>query len=180
MVLRKGEVGHVTIFGGEDIIIDLGGTQVIVSPPSPPTVVIDPPSTPAAVLIPVAGAQGPAGVGTTLSVLAAANLSGHRVVRSQGDGTVVYASSGSSADAASDLYLTTGAIMSGASGDAVALGVVDEPSWTWTPGPVYLSTNGTLTQTPPSLGNGDMFIRQVGSALSPTSLFFNPGAPIVF
>lgn len=169
-----------TVFGGEDIVIDLNGTPIVLDPPSLPAVVIDPPSTPAALLVPVAGAQGPAGVGTTLNVIAGANLSGHRAVRSQGDGTVVYADSSSSADAASDLYLTTGAIMTGASDDVVALGVVNEPSWTWVPGPVYLSTNGTLTQTPPSLANGDMFIRQVGSALSPTSLFFNPGAPIVF
>jgi len=92
-------------------------------------------------------------------------LSGHRAVKINGSGEAVYVSH---ADADADLVtgLTTGAAVGGGQVEIVTDGELIEPSWTWTPGPVYLSTNGQLTQTPPASGA----LIEMGIALAATRL----------
>lgn len=104
------------------------------------------------------------------SGVAAVTLSGHRVVTPQADGQLNYASNDNAAHLAAPLWITVGAASPGASVDVLLFGLMIEPSWSWTPGPVYLGTNGVLTQTPPA-APGAVFIVQVGTATSPTSLF---------
>lgn len=53
-------------------------------------------------------------------------------------------------------------------------GIIDEASWAWTPGPVWLSPTGGLTQIPPA----DGFDLMVGSALSATRLLLDLQQPI--
>lgn len=104
------------------------------------------------------------------SGIAAAALSGHRAVTPQVDGRLVYASNDNAAHLAAPLWITVGAASSGSSVDVLLYGLMIEPSWSWTPGPVYLGANGQLTQTPPA-APGAVFLAQVGTATSPTSLF---------
>lgn len=104
------------------------------------------------------------------SGVAAVALSGHRVVTPQTNGQLNYASNDNLAHLAAPLWITSGAASSGASVEVLLFGLMIEPSWSWTPGPVYLGTNGQLTQTPPA-APGAVFIAQVGTATSPTSLF---------
>jgi len=114
------------------------------------------------------GPPGPAGgyaVGT-----ASATLSGHRVVTASPDGTWRYASNDNLADLMAPLWITTGAIGAGEQGEAVIVGPIIEPSWSWTPGPVYLGVDGLLTQIPP-LAPAAIFLAQVGFATSATVLF---------
>jgi hypothetical protein len=115
------------------------------------------------------------GVGGTARQLwatgtAASALSGHRAVTPAPDGSLGYASNDNAAHLHAPLWITSGAASSGAQVEALMLGTMIEPSWSWTPGPVYLGATGQLTQTPPA-GPGAQFLAQVGTATSPTSLF---------
>lgn len=135
-----------------------------------------PPTTGKAILSPLQvgpqgppGEQGPAGASADQSApifTAGAALSGHMAVRAIGDGSVLYASADQPAQAGTVLGITNGAAQAGAQIGVVTEGPIDEPSWTWSPGPVWLGLNGALTQSVPMSG---MVVR-VGLALSPTRL----------
>jgi hypothetical protein len=63
-------------------------------------------------------------------------------------------------------------------GDPVSLAVVgevDEPSFTFSPGPIYFDSIGRLTQVPPVSG----FIQQIAVALSATQIVVQIGPPVV-
>lgn len=104
------------------------------------------------------------------SGIAAVALSGHRVVTPQVNGQLNYASNDNAVHLAAPLWITTGAASPGSSVDVLLTGLMVEPSWSWTPGPVYLGANGQLTQSPPA-APGALFLAQVGTATSPTTLF---------
>lgn len=62
-------------------------------------------------------------------------------------------------------------------GEAVNIqrsGPIDDSSWTWTPNPVYLGSNGALTQTPPATG----FRVRIGASPEPTRLNIDISEPI--
>lgn len=99
-------------------------------------------------------------------------LSGHRVVTRLPNGNLGYASNDDELFIDAPLWLTTGAVSSGALVAAVAFGKAEEPSWNWTLGSVYLGTDGQLTQTPPTAPDA-VFLVEVASADSATSLFVN-------
>jgi hypothetical protein len=110
--------------------------------------------------------------GTTASVTAATALGGHRVVTMDGN----YASKDNSADKFSILGVTQGAVSSGHTTTATTFGAITEPTWTWTPGlPVFLGTNGLLTQTAPTTG----FRIIIGRAITATTMFVDISEPIV-
>ncbi len=98
---------------------------------------------------------------------AAAALSGQRVVTRLADGTVGYASNLTAAHLHAPLWLTLGAAAAGAQVDVLIVGVVTEPSWAWTAGPLYLGVDGLLMQPPPSAPA--LFLAQVGVATGPTA-----------
>jgi hypothetical protein len=116
------------------------------------------------------------GVGGTARQLwatgvAASALSGHRVVTPAPDGLLDYASNNDPGDVNAPLWVTASAASQGSAVEALMFGSMIEPTWTWTPSqPVYLGTNGVLTQTPPA-APGAAFLAQVGMATSPISLF---------
>lgn len=70
--------------------------------------------------------------------------------------------------------VTKGASSTGEMAHVQIHGMMTEPSWNWTPGPVFLGNNGMLTQDLPTTG----FTLQVGSATSPQTLFINIQTPV--
>jgi hypothetical protein len=104
------------------------------------------------------------------------NLSGHRVIALVG-GVAVYADNTIAAHA----HLAIGVNQSAAGiGTLVEIfddKIIEEPTWSWTTGePVFLGTNGLLTQTPPV--SPALFSLQIGNALSATKLNVNIQRPI--
>ncbi|MDH2313163.1 hypothetical protein [Methylobacterium brachiatum] len=124
------------------------------------------------------GAGGPPGASAAgnrseTAVPAATALSGHRAVRGTPAGAA-YASAATLADLGTVLGVTTGAAAAGADVAVVSSGAVDEPSWSWAAGPVWLGVDGALTQLPPA----GAFLQQIGVAASPTRLIVSLGLPI--
>lgn len=122
------------------------------------------------------GVQGPPGrdgSGTggteTQTATAAITLSGHRAVTPQADGTLVYADNATLDHRGRPLWITTAAYSSGEVATAVSHGLITEPSWSWSPGQVYLGADGVLTQTAPV--SPAAFLAAVGEAVDATTLF---------
>lgn len=114
------------------------------------------------------GPPGPPGlVGQAVTdVISAADsaLGGHRVVRATATG-VAYASA-ADPEVAAVLGVTTHAANAGDDITIRVAGALTEPSWMWGPGPVYLASNGLLSQMPPTIGA----IKEIGVALNQTTL----------
>lgn len=108
--------------------------------------------------------------------IAGASLSGHRMVRPGLDGRAIYADNLTSADVNTPLWLTLGAAVEDADIEVAAFGNVEESSWAWSSGPVYLGLNGNLTQTPPV---APAFSVIVGYSYGPTVLFVDRQTPTV-
>lgn len=112
------------------------------------------------------------------SHLAGANLSGHRLVTLDSAGDAIYADSATAAhrDRIVGLVLTAAT-----TGDPVTVqyeGDVTEGTWSWTPGAtLFASTSGNLTETPPSLGGGDVFSQRVGWAVTATRIYIDLSRP---
>jgi hypothetical protein len=106
-----------------------------------------------------------------LSRVAGDNLGGHRVVTLNESNQLVYASNDNSGQIEAPLWLTLGAISSGAIDSVLAFGPITEPSWSWNPGPVYLDVDGLLTQDAPEAPA--LFAVQVGYATSTRRIVFD-------
>lgn len=113
----------------------------------------------------------------TVSRTTSGALSGHRLVVPMDNGQVEYADATVLDHHEKPVWLTTGAWGPGVNANLLAIGEVEEPSWTWSPdSPIWLGANGALTQTIPL---GAMFIRKVAEVISPTAIYFAPQQPIV-
>lgn len=133
------------------------------------------------VIVQTPGPRGPSGLSgsETASVrlqrIAGSILSGHRIVRPDTDGSVVYASSDEMLSG--PWWMTLGAVVQGDSVSVIAFGEVEEPSWSWIPGSqIFLGNNGFLTSIV-STDPGTQIV-QVAVAVSSTKLFFDPQVPI--
>lgn len=123
------------------------------------------------------GAAGVAGQGGTVSLAASAALSGHRVIAYTSTGEAKHADNLTAADAWAIVGISAGAAALGDPVTVQTAGVMTEPSWTWSPlGLLYCGAAGVLTQTPPI---APAFVRVVGFATSPTSIYVDPQTPIV-
>lgn len=110
--------------------------------------------------------------GGTATLTASENLGGHRVVTVEG----LYASKDTSSDKFKILGVTMGAVNNGESSTVTTHGTITESSWNWTVGsPIFLSTNGQLTQTPPTSG----FRIIIGIPRTATSMFVNISEPLI-
>lgn len=123
-----------------------------------------------AVAVPVPGPAGPPGGGGSSVIVtgtAGVALSGHRAVVRQPDGSFVYADNTNPAHLALPIGITNGAAAAGDPVQVVMVGELTEPSWSWTPGPVFLGAGGALTQTVPSAG----FLAQLAAATAATAIY---------
>lgn len=135
---------------------------------------------PSVMVVPIQGPIGPQGPpgDSTIQLTASINLSGQRCVTQLPDGTVTYADSSTLADVSAPLWVTLGAALTGNLVTVQAIGIVTEPSWSWTPGPVYLGLVGVLTQTVPAYPSS-AFLVQLGYATSATSIVLDQQPSIV-
>lgn len=105
---------------------------------------------------------------------AGVNLSALRVVTLDASGNAVYATNTSVADSVV-LGVTLTAANSGAAVGIRAFGIIEDNAWSFTKGPVFLGTDGTLTQTAPT--NGAVIVH-VGRALTSNTLFVDADTTI--
>lgn len=101
-----------------------------------------------------------------LSLTAGVNLSALRAVTTDGSGNAVYASNDTLSNAVV-VGITETAANAGGAVSVRTAGVVEDSSWTWTKGPVFLGINGTLTQSAPTAG---AIVVQIGRAITATKL----------
>lgn len=121
------------------------------------------------------GPPGPSGSAPALGILLASGspLSGHRaVVMVPGIG-MRYADPLSDDDAGAQVGLLLQATSPGNVGNVQFSGLVEEPSWNWNYGPIFLGLNGVLTQTPISHG----WILVIARAIAPTKIIIDPETP---
>jgi len=114
--------------------------------------------------------------GDFITKIASVDLGGQRVVVNDGAYNVTYADASNLLEMHNVLGLTQGAAALGAEVVVLKSGEITEGSWSWTPDNyVYLGLNGLLTQTVPTSG----FLLVIGTAIAPTVLNVNIGAPIL-
>jgi hypothetical protein len=125
----------------------------------------------------IPGDPGPPGDGI-YTYPASIALSGHRMVTLDSTGGAMYASNDNVTHANRVLGMTTGAADVSATAYIQNFGELVEPTWNWIlDTPVYLSTDGHLTQTPPALPA--VFTLIVGFPVAATSMFINIQSPII-
>lgn len=113
------------------------------------------------------------------SQVASGALGGQRLVVPRNDSKIEYASNQTLTQRDRPIWLTRNAAVTDEVLTVHAYGAFTEPSWTWTPGgTLYLGVNGLMTQTAPTALAGALFSLQVGVALAPTMIFFDPKSPI--
>lgn len=118
------------------------------------------------------GAPGPAG-GASIQRLAGETLSSLRMVYEL-NGQVYLLSAADAAHIDLLLGLALTAAPAGTATNIQLIGAVDDAAWSWTPGPVWLGTNGALTQAPPTSG----FDVRLGAAVSATRVILNIEEPV--
>lgn len=97
-------------------------------------------------------------------------VGGHRVLVYDAVGRVVYADSSEASHAGRVVGLSLGAAAEGEAVTVRRLGEVTEPSWSWTPGaPLFLGTDGLITETPPATG----IVQSIGSAVTATTILLD-------
>ena len=116
------------------------------------------------------GAQGPVGpAGSDLIVrTASVALGGGRVVRDVDGAAVTYADNIDLAMLDAVLGITAGAASAGQPCSIRTAGDMTDPAWNWTADqPLWVGTNGLLTQTPP---DGAAVIQIVATAVTATTI----------
>jgi hypothetical protein len=121
------------------------------------------------------GPQGPAGepANSFITVTAGESVGGHRAICLK-SGLAMHANADSLPDAEAVIGITLSAAPLSGSLQVQRQGIITEPTWAWSAGPVFLAGAGLLTQAAPSAG----VLLQVGTALSPTQLDVRIGTPI--
>lgn len=119
------------------------------------------------------GPQGPQGLagpsgGATIEMIAGEDLGGRRAVVSI-NGLAMYADSGIAAHQNRIIGVTNNAVTAGNSVNVVMSGQLNGMFGLTPDVPVYLSTNGLLTQIVPATG----FIQQLGTAITADSMSVN-------
>lgn len=101
-----------------------------------------------------------------LSLTAGVNLSALRAVTTDGSGNAVYANTNTLSNAVV-VGVTETAANAGNTVSVRTAGIIEDANWTWTKGPVFLGTNGTLTQSAPT---GGAIVVQVARAITATKI----------
>lgn len=100
-----------------------------------------------------------------ISATAGQDLGGQRVVMIN-NGQAFYCDASDTEHIGYSIGITATSASNGSSVLVQILGEIREPSWSFSPGMVWLGTNGALTQTPPSSG----VLQSVGRAIDPATL----------
>ncbi len=142
-------------------------TQVIINSNSSPLLVTRPKKR----ALVVVGKQGPAGPAqSTILGTAGEDLGGHRAVVFNASGQAVYADQTETDHAGRIAGVTTGAATSGSAVTIQRTGEMTEPGWSWNPeSPLYLGTDGMLTETPPTSG----VLQSIGHAVTATKILLD-------
>lgn len=111
--------------------------------------------------------------GPAIECVAGAALSGHKAIAVVA-GEAIHADQGDPAHRGLVRGISIGATAAAATATVQVFGPMFEPSWNWTPGPIYVGANGALTQTRPTSG----WLQQIAIADSPTLIFIAPQPPI--
>jgi hypothetical protein len=105
-------------------------------------------------------------------------LSIHKMVALIG-GSLVLADQTNLAHADAIAGLTLNAAAVGQKPQLARAGLIEDSSWSWTPGqPIFLGTNGNLTQDGSTITSG--FLMQVGWVPEPTKIYLEIEEPIFF
>lgn len=104
-----------------------------------------------------------------ITLIAGQNLSALRVVTMDAGGQAIYASNTTLANA-TVLGVTTTSATAGTSVTIATSGLITDGNWTWTKGPVFLGTNGAITQVAPT---GGAVLVHVGRALNATTIIID-------
>lgn len=101
----------------------------------------------------------------TVTLPAAATISGHRAVTVTADGRLRYASDDEPDDVDAPIWVSAHAAVTDELLTAVTFGPLTEPTWSWpAPCPVWLGAAGALTATPPTVADGAVALTQLGWA----------------
>ena len=104
----------------------------------------------------------------TSSYVTSIPIGGHRAVTLNAAKELIYADNTNPAHLGKILGISESAADAGSLLTVCSFGELIESSWTWTlDGPIYLTTNGQLTQTAPTTG----FLCAVGFPISSTAIF---------
>ena len=107
---------------------------------------------------------------------ASINLSALRAVILDNAGQFAYADSGTPSHAYRVAGILPYAVPQDAEGVAYRLGEISDAVWSWTRGsPIFLGTNGQLTQTPPATG----ILLVLAQPISPTVINLVQPVPIL-
>jgi len=101
---------------------------------------------------------------------AAENLSALRVVMGNGSGGIIYADQSDGLLAGAAFGITTTSATTGNQVTIQTSGELIDSGWSWTPGPIWLGTNGTLTQVEPVAPNA---LVQVARAVTATKIIID-------
>lgn len=103
------------------------------------------------------------------SLIAGENLAPYRAVLVRSDGKAYYADKGTASERDNVIGIVKAAASINDLVEIYTAGTVTNPAWNWTPGPVYVNTSGTLTQTEPTTG----YVVKVGVATASTKLLID-------
>lgn len=154
-------------------------TVEILVPDRITTVQVEVPGRIRLVEVQIPGIPGPPGSGGVSFVkIAAAAISGHRVVRAVNASQIAVASADDLSHANTILGITTNAAALGGNCNVVNQGFVTESSWAFVAGQnVFIGLNGALTQSP-SVYPASLYQRVIGIAVSPDTIFVDLGAVV--
>lgn len=117
------------------------------------------------------------GVVVPTTYTAGVNLSGQRVVVLDESRNAIYADNTVASHALTIFGLTKGAALLGEQVEILRNVEVTEPTWNWMSGmPIYLGTNGLMTQTAPT--SPALFSLCVGFATATNRMLIQIGSPI--
>jgi hypothetical protein len=121
------------------------------------------------------GPQGEPGSGTFQMTAGAGGVSALRVIVAE-NGVARYPNINDTDDAGRVIGVSFTAAAEGGVLTVQPDGVINEPLWTWSPGPVWCGANGVLTQTQPA---SPAWLMEVGRARSAASLVVDIQKPII-
>jgi len=158
-------------------VISSGQTSagVLVAPENPRAVLAAPQTAAQIVAAGQRGQAGPMGPPGEQTVVCTAGqiLSGHRAVYGNGS-LVLLASADDLLSAECCLGISLNSALQDEPVTVQRTGIIEELTWAWSPGPVFLGMNGVLTQEVPQAG----VVLQIGVALSASQLDIRMGTVI--